>query len=259
MPKVEALKAGGVQLKLKQSPTEILPRLSARVIICGPSGVGKGVLMMQLLLNPEFYRGCFDQILYISASAAVDSNLKPLKAYCEETMRQEEPCLYSEFDEEMLREHLEEQLQLVRFVKREAAKEGKRTAKGFQTCVVVDDFADSPAVMRRAGGILESLAIRGRHANISLFILTQKYRALSPQIRLNANSIAFFRQRSRFDLEAFLEENSGSVPKKELEALYKRATLQDHGFLYVQLMGAVPRFYSSFEAELVPPSLQQHL
>ena len=171
-------------------------------------------------------------------------------------MEQKEPCLYDEFDHEMLREHLAEQLELIQFVKKRAAKRGKRTAEGFQTCVIVDDFADMPSVMRKAGGVLNSLAIRGRHANISLFILTQKYRALAPELRLNANAIFFFRQRSRFDLDAFPEENSGSVPRKELEGLYRRATMADHGFLYVDLMGVVPRFFSSFKSELIPPSLR---
>ena len=192
MPEVEPLKEVGVTLKLKQSPTEILPRLSTKAILSGPSGVGKGVLMTQLLLNPKFYRGCWDRILYFSQSARVDSNLLPLKRYCEEEMEQKEPCLYDEFDHEMLREHLAEQLELIQFVKKRAAKRGKRTAEGFQTCVIVDDFADMPSVMRKAGGVLNSLAIRGRHANISLFILTQKYRALAPELRLNANAIFFF-------------------------------------------------------------------
>ena len=79
MPTVDDIKHTGPQLKHKQSKTEILPRLSARVVIAGPSGVGKGVLTMQLLLNPQFYRGCFERIFYFSQSAAVDSHLLPLK------------------------------------------------------------------------------------------------------------------------------------------------------------------------------------
>ena len=103
MPEVGPLKGTGVTLKLKQSPTDILPRLSTRCIIAAPSGGGKGVLMSQLLLDPKFYRGCFDRIIYISQSASVDSNLLPLKRYCEEELEQKEPCLYDEFDAGMLR------------------------------------------------------------------------------------------------------------------------------------------------------------
>ena len=250
---IEPLKRAGVTLKLKQSPTDVLPRLSTRMIICGPSGVGKGVLTVQLLLNPKFFRGCFDRIFYFSQSAKVDSNLKPIEAYCKDELGQKEPCLYGTFDEEFLREHLEEQLAVAQYVKKQAERHGKRTAQGFQTCIVVDDFADMPGVMRKAGGILASLFIRGRHANVSVFVLTQKYRAISPEIRLNMNALCFFRQRSKFDLDAFLEENSAIVDRKSLEAMYRKATGQDHGFLYLNLMerSADKMFYRGFAARLV--------
>ena len=49
MPEVQDIKHTGPVLKHKQSKTEILPRLSSRICVAGPSGVGKGVLLMQLL------------------------------------------------------------------------------------------------------------------------------------------------------------------------------------------------------------------
>ena len=84
--------------------------------------------------------------------------------------------------------------------------------------------------------------------------LTQKYRALAPEIRVNMNALMLFRQRSRFDLEAFLEENSAIVPKEQLYQMYRRATSIDHGFLYCDLMqrDASKMFFSSFNARLVP-------
>jgi hypothetical protein len=93
MPEVQDIKHAGPVLKHKQSKTEILPRLSSRICVAGPSGVGKGVLVMQLLTNPEFYRGCFERIFYFSQSAKVDSNLLGLKAYCEKELGQTEECL----------------------------------------------------------------------------------------------------------------------------------------------------------------------
>ena len=46
MPEVQDIKHTGPVLKHKQSKTEILPRLSSRICVAGPSGVGKGVLVM---------------------------------------------------------------------------------------------------------------------------------------------------------------------------------------------------------------------
>ena len=67
----------------------------------------------------------------------------------------------------------------------------------------------------------------------------------------------FFRQRSRFDLEAFLEENSAIIPRDQLYQMYVKATNRDHGFLYCDLMQSNPdkMFYASFNSRLVPNQL----
>ena len=250
MPEVQDIKHTGPVLKHKQSKTEILPRLSSRICVAGPSGVGKGVLVMQLLTNPEFYRGCFERIYYFSQSAKVDSNLLGLKAYCEKELGQTEECLFSEFDEGFLRELLNRQLKITQHLKAKGAK------KAMGVCIVIDDFIDMPSVVRKANGVLSSIAIRGRHGNVTCFYMTQKYRALGTEIRTNFNALMFFRQRSRFDLEAFLEENSAIIPKEQLYQMYVKATNKDHGFLFCDLMQSNPdrMFYSSFNARLIPQS-----
>ena len=108
--------------------------------------------------------------------------------------------------------------------------------------------------MRKANGVLSSIAIRGRHGFVTCFYMTQKYRALGTEIRTNLNASMFFRQRSRFDLEAFLEENSAITPKEQLYQMYVKATGRNHGFLYCDLMQSDHNkmFYSSFHARLVP-------
>ena len=183
MPEVQDIKNTGPVLKHKQSKTEILPRLSARICVAGPSGVGKGVLVMQLLTNPEFYRGCFERIYYFSQSAKVDSNLLGLKAYCEKELGQTEECLFSEFDEGFLRELLNRQLKITQHLKAKGAK------KAMGVCVVIDDFIDMPSVVRKANGVLSSIAIRGRNGNVTCFYMTQKYRALGTEIRTNLNAL----------------------------------------------------------------------
>ena len=67
----------------------------------------------------------------------------------------------------------------------------------------------------------------------------------------------FFRQRSRFDLEAFLEENSAIIPKEQLYQMYVKAPGKDNGFVCCDLMQSDPAkmFYSSFDARLVPNQL----
>ena len=183
MPEAQDVKHTGPVLKHKQSKTEILPHLSSRICVAGPSGVGKGVLVMQLLTNPEFYRGCFERIYYFSQSAKVDSNLLGLKAYCEKELGQTEECLFSAFDEGFLRDLLNRQLKITQHLKQRAANGGPKKAIG--VAVVIDDFIDMPSVVRKANGVLSSIAIRGRHGNVTCFYMAQKYRALGTKIRTN--------------------------------------------------------------------------
>ena len=127
--------------------------------MAGPSGVGKGVLVMQLLTNPEFYRGCFERIYYFSQSAKVDSNLLCLRTYCEKKLGQTEECLFSEFDEGFLRDLLNRQLKITQHLKQRAANGGPKKAMG--VCVVIDNFIDMPSVVRKANGVYLTLLYVG--------------------------------------------------------------------------------------------------
>jgi hypothetical protein len=137
---------------------------------------------------------------------------------------------------------LARQLKLTAYLKDHKAK------KGYSVCVVIDDFADMPSVVR--GGLLSTLYIRGRHANISTFVLTQKYRALEPILRINATALFVFRLRNQKDLEAVVEESAALAPRKDIERLYRRAVEKEFGFLYVDLMAKdlSRMFYSSFDS-----------
>ena len=86
---------------------------------------------------------------------------------------------------------------------------------GHAILIIVDDFADRPDILHSAGGsILNSLAIRGRHANISFWVASQRPTLLSTVLRTQATSLFVFRQRSVRDLLAFLDEYNAIVDKK---------------------------------------------
>ena len=227
--------------------TDVLPAPPLRMIISGPSGSGKGILASEILL--KHHRGKYEKIYYFSASALVDDNLKPLQKYCEEHLGQDskkDPCLYDHWDEAVLDKILGRQTAVVDYMKR------KKSKKKFYIAVVCDDFANERRVVR--GGVLERLYLRGRHINVSVFVLTQYYRLLSPAIRTNATCLACFRMRNVKDLEAILEENSALVHKDKLKIMYEKAVSKPFGFLLILLTerDVEKMFYSSFNARLVP-------
>ncbi len=64
----------------------------------------------------------------------------------------------------------------------------KGYTKIFQILIIVDDFADDPSFSRHSK-LLHALFTRGRHSMISTIVSTQKYRAISNIIRVNATNM----------------------------------------------------------------------
>ena len=89
---------------------------------------------------------------------------------------------------------------------------------------------------------------------ISTLVLSQKYRLLSPVLRVNATALFVFRLRNAGDLQAIVEEQGALADSKTIRALYDAATMEAYGFLYVDLLASElsTTFYKSFESRLVP-------
>ena len=81
--------------------------------------------------------------------------------------------------------------------------------------IVVDDHADDPSFTRQSK-LLHALFCRGRHNSISTIVSTQKFAAIHPIIRVNASALIVYRLRNAKELQAFIEEVSGVITKKEL-------------------------------------------
>jgi hypothetical protein len=130
------------------------------------------------------------------------------------------------------------------------AKE-KGLKKLFGILLVIDDFADDPR-MSRQDRLLHSLYTRGRHAFISTITATQKYKALSNVIRVNATALIVFRLRSLAEQEAIVEENSAVYDKRTITDMIQRATEEPYSFLYINLAAKKPEemFWLRFEKRL---------
>lgn len=58
---------------------------------------------------------------------------------------------------------------------------------------------------------------------------------MSNVIRLNINDMYVFKLRNAMDLDSFLEEFAALADKKTIEKIYRIATDEQYGFLYVKL------------------------
>jgi len=133
-----------------------------------------------------------------------------------------------------------------------AAQKKRGDTRLYSVLICVDDFADSAAFSRRSV-LLHELYTRGRHAGISTTTSVQRYRSLSPIIRVNATSLVIFRIRNAKELEALSEENSAVVGKDQFKAIYDAATAEPYSFLYIDTTAKTidTMFYLRFEQPIV--------
>ena len=126
----------------------------------------------------------------------------------------------------------------------------------------MDDHADNPAAMHRAGGISETLYVRARHFGVSTIVSSQKLKLMSPTVRVNLTALFVFRLRNHSDLlDGVIREYSALVDAKTLLAMYRAAVERPFGFLYIDLLAKNidNMFYSSFLSRFVPSQLTNSL
>ena len=138
----------------------------------------------------------FERIFIMSPSIEIDDAWKPVKHFIEHDMgvnTEREQVYFDKWDEGALRGIIEQQKKIARKTKEMGFK------KLYQILVVIDDFADQPELHRRTGdGALDTLFIRGRHMQISIWVSSQKLRLISAAVRVNMQFMCVWRLQKPF-------------------------------------------------------------
>jgi hypothetical protein len=236
-----------VQYTHAQSRHKHVPELPLRAICVAPSGGGKTTLLVSLIL--DIYRHCWNRIFIFSPTALLDDHWKAVDEYAKQELRQQEPCLHDEFDDEAIHAIIRRHHRITQMCKEQGRK------RLFGALIIVDDFADNARVMRSSTSLAE-LFVRGRHAQLSTIIAVQKYRVLNPLLRVNATCLFVFRLRSKAELDALVEENSAHYGPKVTEQIFLKATSEPYSFLWLNLSAKDPEdlFWLRFEARIKPRS-----
>jgi len=222
----------GKQYKTRQSPCEALKgALPCRFIFSGRSACGKTNVLVNLLTRDRLFGKCFDRIYVFSPNAFADHAWEPVRAYIKNVLKVDEkvePCFFDTWDEAVIAQLIEDHGKIVQRQKR------RGDTLLSSACFVCDDFADDPRICHSASNPLASLAIKGRHKNCSLFILSQKLYAIAPIVRVNATGLLLWRCTSLKEYVSAAEEFSGAVDKDTFKAIYDMAVRDEFSFLFLK-------------------------
>ena len=201
--------------------------------------------MQNILVN--HYRGVFQKIFLWSPTSRLDGSWAPVFEYMRRVLGQDtesidpkEQCVFDTFNPEDLSRIVARQTEIVK--KRKEIKSG-RSVEMPSICLVVDDFADDPAVMRRSGFVTAFLRLR--HQYISCALLSQRWRLLDPTARVNLTGILVFRLRDVDELDQVVRSLGAKYGYKQTREIYDACTSEPYSFMYYNAL--TNTFYCRFE------------
>lgn len=177
---------------------------------------GKSTLMVNLLRN--IYMGEFD-FVYIWYPLDIDSKNHPYRQF---KIPENRGMHIQTFDREQLVEIMEKQQAIVE------APGGHN----IRCLLVMDDVISAEQFKSNKGDDpIAKLGSRGRHINITSFILSQKLTAVNSVYRENCDVTVYFNHTT--DPTQFVRENSFHSENKVCKKLIKYCTRTRYGFLVV--------------------------
>ena len=190
MPSSTSKMAGSSQLFINH----LLPKGAHSAIVCGQTGCGKTVFILSLLEEGP-YRG------FLVLCPTIEHN----KAY------KQCPWLWMDLEVYVLDpgERLHDYLRAFYLV-----------FKGEPTLFIIDDCSATKALTKKKD-MLPELASSGRHADISVWVLTQKYNSVLKDLRERTRWVALFHCKDRDSFEDCLWEND-VISTREQRALVQQ-------------------------------------
>ena len=224
-------------------PPEPFPQTpGANGCFLAPSDMGKTTTLIAMLLGP--YSLCFDEVHVFSPSVEIDSAWDAVRQFAQALPQS---SFHSEWDEGALLAILERPRRRIKTLKEEHS-----TRPLPQILTIVDDVADRSDIMHKAGSILTTLFIRGRHFGSSCWLSSQKLTAISTVARVNFRFMLVWRLRNQKEVISLMEELSAIYPVRILHEMYDLATEEPHSFWFIDLVAKskASMFYVRFEERL---------
>ena len=205
-------------LKFEQNDPN-LPQHPFRLGVFGPSSSGKTYVLFDLLLQGRIY---FDK-LYLYVADPREKKWSFLINFYNDLAKE------SGLDVETFLTISDDPDDII------AVDDLDRTK---QNLVIFDDFVIYRKAMK---GVISEHFLRGRKMNTSYCFLSQSYYDVPKLVRNNMKEFVLFGFPQKRENSAICSEMSVTCDFDEFKSMYKEATSQDHGWLYVDRSTKDPR------------------
>lgn len=220
------VKPSGSEKKLKKPIHPNLPNIATGQfgIMISPVKTGKSTTIVNLLLNPNFYKDQFDIVYIISNTIHNDQTSRHLKEAFPET-------IFDEYSDDIIDNIITYQ------------KSFPKDKQPF-IAIILDDFLGIKSKSK-----INYLVSRFRHYSIGLLLMaSQLFRGLPPICRQNATFCLIGGPNpSDFEIEKMAEEYGAIYDGVDnFKRMYKTATNQRYNFLYLDLQSNPSKAYRNF-------------
>lgn len=179
-------------------------------IICGQTDCGKTEFVLDLLENE--YWDFFEHIVILCPT------LKYNKAYKSREWVYNDPEVWLINPQDRLNDCLKLFFEIF---------------AGERTLYIIDDCSDLKALTQKKQ-MLSKLAFSGRHANQSVWVLTQKYNSVLTDLREQTKWVALFHCKDRESFEECLKENDVIPTRQERNKVRKSLAETKHSKLILK-------------------------
>lgn len=167
-------------------------------LFCGMTGCGKTIFMLDLIQT--VYRYHFEHIVIFCTTLEFNKSYKERKfVWTDDNIILIDPS-------NKLSECLERFYQLF---------------KGTSTLFIIDDCSAEKDIIKKRNS-LAKLAFSGRHAGISVWILTQKYNSVLKDFREQLKTVVLFNTKDKHSFNECLDENDVIDSKEEKDKIKQR-------------------------------------
>ena len=196
---------------------ELLPKEPHCGLFVGATGVGKTVFVLDLLEN--IYKDYFEYIVIFC------STLRNNKTYREREFVWKDDGI---FLVDLGSPERTKGSQLNDYLKFFYEK-----LSGHECLFIIDDCSHQKDIVQKRN-ILAELAFSGRHANISVWVLTQKYNAVLKDFREQLKFVCLFYCKDRDSFEECLRENDVIPSESERKEVKKNLNQTIHSKLILK-------------------------